>query len=100
MSETLKELPQLQQVAVDDALLDALVADLSALTEILAVMPKAAAAGRVVPQNVSLGEGVQQLRDNNLRGLQIRYRYEGDEWWDTLMQTPNGIKLTRIKQEY
>lgn len=99
MSETLKELPQLQQVVVDDALLDALVADLSALTEILAVMPKASA-GRVVPQNVPLGEGVQQLRDNHLRGLQIRYRYEGDEWWDTLMQTPNGIKLTRIKQEY
>ena len=99
MSEILKKLPQLQQVEVDDALLDALVTDLTALTEILAVMPKASA-GRIVPQNVPLAEGVQQLRDNTLRGLQVRYRYEGDEWWDTLMQTPNGIRLTRIKQEY
>jgi hypothetical protein len=99
MSETLKEFPQLQQVAVDDALLDALVADLTALTEILCVMPKAGA-GRVVPKTVPLDDGAQMLREGNLRGLQIRYRYEGDEWWDTLMQTPNGIRLTRIKQEY
>jgi hypothetical protein len=99
MSETLKDLPQLQQVAVDDALLDALVTDLAALTEILCVMPKAGA-GRVVPKTMPLQEGVQMLREGNLRGLQIRYRYEGDEWWDTLMQTPNGIRLTRIKQEY
>jgi hypothetical protein len=99
MSETLKEFPQLQQVEVDDALLDALVTDLTALTEILCVMPKAGA-GRVVPKTVPLDKGVQLLRDNTLRGLQIRYRYEGDEWWDTLMQTPDGIRLTRIKQEY
>ena len=99
MSETLKEFPQLQQVEVDDALLDALVADLSALTEILCVMPKSGA-GRVVPKTMPLAEGAQMLRENTLRGLQIRYRYEGDEWWDTLMQTPNGLRLTRIKQEY
>ncbi len=99
MSETLKELPQLQQVEVDDALLDALVTDLTALTEILCVMPKAGA-GRVVPKTMPLAEGAKMLRENNLRGLQIRYRYEGDEWWDTLMQTPSGMRLTRIKQEY
>jgi hypothetical protein len=99
MSETLKELPQLQQIAVDDALLDALVTDLTALTEILCVMPKAGV-GRVVPKTMPLEDGVQMLREGNLRGLQIRYRYEGDEWWDTLMQTPGGLRLTRIKQEY
>ena len=99
MSEALKELPQLQQVEVDDALLDALVTDLSALTEILCVMPKAGS-GRVLPKTMPLDEGVQMLRGNNLRGLQVRYRYDGDEWWDTLMQTPNGIRLTRIKQQY
>ena len=49
MSETLKELPQLQQVEVDDALLDALVTDLTALTEILCVMPKAGAFSRPLP---------------------------------------------------
>jgi len=99
MSAGIKDLPQLQQVEVDDTLLDALVTDLTALTEILCVMPKAGA-GRVVPKTMPLAEGVQMLRENNLRGLQVRYRYEGDEWWDTLMQTPNGLRLTRIKQEY
>jgi len=74
MSETLKELPQLQQVAVDDALLDALVVDLASLTEILCVMPKAGA-GRVVPKTMPLEDGVQMLREGNLRGLQIRYRH-------------------------
>ena len=99
MSDGLNDLPQLQQVALDAGLLDALIVDLSALTELLAVIPKATA-GYVVPKTVPLEEGVQLLRNGNLRGLQIRYRYQGDEWWDTLMQTPGGIQLTRIKQEY
>ena len=88
MSETLKEFPQLQQVEVDDALLDALVTDLTALTEILCVMPKAGA-GRVVPKTVPPDEGVQLLRDITLRGLQTRYRYEGDERWYRSIQTPS-----------
>lgn len=99
MSEMLKELPALQQVRLDDAMLDALLLDLGELTDLLLVIPKASA-GYIVPQVVPLDEGVRLLRDGNLRGLQVRYRYEGDEWWDTLMNTPAGIRLTRIKQEY
>jgi hypothetical protein len=99
MSEALTPLPQLQRAAVDDSLLDALVTDLSALTEILCVIPKAEP-GRVAVTSIPLEEGVNLLRAGSLRGLQVRYRYEGDEWWDTLLQTPNGIRLTRIKQEY
>lgn len=99
MAESIKDLPQLQQIEVDDALLAALVGDLTQLTEILCVMPKAGA-GRVVPKNMPLEEGAQMLLQGDLRGLQIRYRFEGAEWWDTLMQTPKGIRLTRIQQEY
>lgn len=94
-----RELPQLQQVELGDALLEALVLDLTELTDIQLVIPKAAA-GYIVPQVLPLSEGVQLLREGDLRGLQIRYLYEGDEWWDTLMNTGKGIRLTRIKQEY
>ena len=58
MSDGLNDLPQLQQVALDAGLLDALIVDLSALTELLSVIPKATA-GYVVPKTVPLEEGVK-----------------------------------------
>lgn len=34
-------------------------------------------------------------------GLQIRYRHDGREWWDTLMARPDGrFRLVRIEQRW
>jgi len=93
------KLPELHQTILDDQTLEALFADLQACTDILAVMPKAGP-GYVTPKDVGLEEGERLLKEGSLRGLQIRYRYQGEEWWDTLIQRDNQIHITRIQQNF
>lgn len=92
-------LPELHQAELDPATLEALFTDLEAFTKILAVIPKATQ-GHVEPKNISLNQGRELILKGQLRGLQIRYQYDGNEWWDTLICTPSGVRITRIKQEY
>jgi len=35
-----------------------------------------------------------------VRGLQIRYRHEDAEWWDTLMNQGERWRLVRIRHEW
>lgn len=94
-----KKLPELQQSILDPETVRALFADLKACTEVLAVMPKAGP-GYVTPEDIGLDEGEALLNEGKLRGLQIRYHYQGEEWWDTLIQRDGQIHITRIQQNY
>ena len=94
-----RELPELHQAELGPETLEALFADLQTLTQILTVIPKATR-GHIQPEYISLAQGRELILNGKLRGLQIRYMYDGDEWWDTLIITSNGIRITRIKQEY
>ena len=89
-------LPDLHQADLDPQTLGSLFEDLSACADIFAVIPKTGT-GYVAPANISLDEGKEMLLAGQLRGLQIRYKYNGGEWWDTLIQFPDAIRLTRIK---
>lgn len=92
-------LPELHQTVLTADQLNALFSDLQACTEILLVMPKAAP-GYVGVKEVSLEEGKQLLVNGDLRGLQIRYRYQNEEWWDTLIHRDGQIHITRIQQNF
>ena len=98
MSTTL-ELPELTQATLDPEIFNQLFEDLEACTQILAVIPKAGP-GYIAPKSINLTEGQELLASQQLRGLQIRYSYQGDEWWDTLINDGSNIRLTRIKQVY
>jgi len=77
---------------LDPATLAALFADLEELTEIDEVLIKGTASSHA---GVA---GLAQARlalDSGARAIQIRYRWAGKAWLDTLMQTPNGIRLVR-----
>lgn len=92
-------LPELHQTILDDTTLSALFSDLETFTEVLSVIAKAGP-GYVTPKNISLQEGHELITQDKVRGLQIRYQYAGDEWWDTLIKTPDGIRITRIKPDF
>ena len=94
-----KPLPELHQTVLTPDTLRALFADLEACTEILAVMPKAGP-GYVTPEDIGLAEGQALLSEGKLRGLQIRYRYQNEEWWDTLINRDGNIAITRIQQDF
>lgn len=99
MSTQPKALPELLQTALDAKTLDALFDDLEACTEILAALPKTGT-GYTTPQLINLREGQRLLAEGKLRGLQIRYRYQGEEWWDTLIQRHGQVQITRIQQNF
>ena len=45
-----------------------------------------------------LQEAEQLLLQRGVRGIQVRYEYEGARWCDTLMPTDGGVRLVRIRQ--
>ncbi len=97
------ELPDLQQSVLDQATLDQLFIDLASLTEITEIIPKAAAAG-YVPENtvITLDEARALLLAGSIRGLQIRYNYQGSQWWDTLLPASDGegFRIVRIEHNF
>ena len=52
-------------------------------------------------QNLELHEAAAMLIAGQLRGLQIRYKHAGSQWWDTIMQAPNSVfRITRIQYNF
>lgn len=97
MEEELKELPELLDQIIDEPTLQALVADIEGLTQVSEVLVKGAAQARASGGPLSAGQAVEMLRAGLIRGVQIRYRHEGVEWMDTLMQTPQGTRVVRMR---
>ncbi len=97
MEEELKELPELLDQVIDEPTLQALVADIEGLTQVFEVLVKGAAQARASGGPLSPSQAVDMLRAGQVRGVQIRYRHEGVEWMDTLMQTPQGTRVVRMR---
>lgn len=97
------ELPDLQQSVLDPATLEQLFADLAACTEITEIIPKAAAEGYVPEHSaITLKDARELLLAKKIRGLQIRYNYQGSQWWDTLLPAPGGegFRIVRIQHDF
>ena len=48
----------------------------------------------------NLSAARQQLFAGTVRRIQVRYAWQNQNWIDTLSQTPAGIKLIRIAQQF
>lgn len=94
-----ERLREFHEAFVDAATLEQLFVDLDAVADVLAVMAKGGSTDRAHGGTMSLEEGRSLFVAQKVRGLQIRYRYQGSEWWDTLMHTPKGVRIVRIEQE-
>lgn len=89
-------LADLQDAILDPGTVTALFADLAGCTEVLGVLIKNGPTAPAPDGIIDLARGRDLLDAGSVRGIQIRYRYQGQEWWDTLMRTPLGIRLVRI----
>lgn len=94
-----ERLREFHEAFVDPATLERLFVDLEGAAEVLAVLVKGGGRDRAHGGTLTLEEGRQLFVARKIRGLQIRYRYQGAEWWDTLMHTPKGVRVVRIEQE-
>ncbi|HEY6556577.1 MAG TPA: hypothetical protein VI072_04860 [Polyangiaceae bacterium] len=88
------ELADVQDAVLDAATLDQLFFDLSQLAELLEVRLKGGAS-----DYAEAAPGLESARAalDAKAAVQIRYRYAGAEWIDTLMPTGAGVRLVRMK---
>ncbi|MEQ2007801.1 MAG: hypothetical protein ABMA26_13475 [Limisphaerales bacterium] len=100
MSETLV-LPDLRSSTVDLAEVERLLNDIEACAQITEIIPKQSAQG-YAPETgmLTLDDARQLLRARAVRGLQIRYRHDSADWWDTLMVAGENFRLVRIRHEF
>ncbi len=89
--------PVLTESFLDAATLASLFDDIEALGRILLVSVKGQ--GRANGESVALRDAYALFRERAVAGVQIRYLHEGQEWWDTLMHTPQGVRLVRIAHD-
>lgn len=93
-------LPALQQAELDVATVAQLFRDLAHCTQVIAVLPRYTARTLVPPHTIELEAAHAGILDGTLRGVQVRYRYEGREWTDTLLAlAPGRTRLVRINAE-
>jgi hypothetical protein len=90
-------LPRLQEALLDVGTLEQLARDLQSFAQVDEVLLKGGAVAMTSGRPVSLPEALEALRQGRALGVQVRYRYDGTSWWDTLMRTPQGIRLVRIE---
>lgn len=90
------ELPELRETELDADGLRALFRDLVAATEIEGIRCKQAPDQRADAAGISPEEALAWLLEGRVRGVQVRYRYEGESWCDTILATPGGHRVVRV----
>ncbi|AWV89974.1 hypothetical protein [Bradymonas sediminis] len=93
------ELPEINQGLLDAATLAQYYQDLE-LTRVFGVMVKGGPERYANEQSVPLETARQLLADGLCHGIQIRYIWQDEEWWDTLVGTGDGVRLVRIKHAW
>jgi hypothetical protein len=95
------KLPELNMTLLDAAQVEQLLRDIEAGTQITQIIPKYAARGHVPDTaSVTLAQARELLATRAVRGLQLRYRYEDADWWDTLMLVGEQFRLVRIRHDF
>jgi hypothetical protein len=95
------KLPDLNMTLLDSAQVEQLFRDIEQCAQITEIIPKFAARGHV-PETATdtLAEARELIATRAVRGLQLRYRYEGADWWDTLMLVGDQFRLVRIRHDF
>lgn len=97
MSDASADLPELHSGDLDVETVGALFDDLERHAVILDVLVKAAPTRHVSDVAIPLREAQALLAAREVRGVQIRYRWQGAEWRDTLMQLPTAVRVVRMR---
>jgi ferredoxin-type protein NapG len=92
------ELAELHQGELDDDGLRALFRDLDSFAEIEEIRLKQAADLRAAPASPNLDDALTLLLAREVRGAQLRYRFGGEFWCDTVLSTPNGHRVVRMAE--
>lgn len=93
------DLPEINEAILDKATLDQLFDDVSQCTHLIEVIVKHDRRSQTPDANYTLHQARQLLEDGSAMGIQLRYQYDNAQWWDTLMRTPTGTRIVRIRHD-
>ncbi|MBX3275655.1 MAG: hypothetical protein KF729_35675 [Sandaracinaceae bacterium] len=97
MSEPDVPTPEVYQAELDPPTLARLFEDLATHAEVLEVRAKHAERAMTGEGTIDLDEARALLETRAVRGVQVRYRHEGELWLDTLMVGPTYVRLVRTR---
>lgn len=89
--------PVLVEGVIDPATLTRLFADLSAAATGVDVREKGAPRDYAGPAELTPAAVLERLLSGAARAAQIRYRFDGHEWTDTVLAVPNGFRVVRCR---
>jgi hypothetical protein len=85
----------LQVAVLDEGTVDQLFFDVGAAAELIDVAVRGGEDVRGAVSRPGLGEARDALVSGRAVGIQLRYRFRGVEWWDTLVRIEGGVRLVR-----
>lgn len=92
-------LPPVHIAEIDHEKLRELFCDVESLGEHIEIVLKHGSEGYVDPGSApSITDAMTQLLLGTALGVQLRYRFKGADWWDTVMRTTAGFRLVRIQR--
>ena len=93
------EFPDVNQGSLDEATRAQYFRDLEH-AEVFAVLVKGGPERYANQRSMELATAKKLFDKGLCHGLQIRYLWQGEEWWDTLFRTPREVRLVRIQQDW
>jgi len=91
------QLPELCEGVLDVSQVERLFTELAALTQVVAILEKGGAQEYGHTKGFDLETARRRLLSRQCCALQIRYRFDGAEWTDTLLSTAAGIRAVRCR---
>ena len=99
MTDLPEPLAPLQIAELDADKLSELVTDIEALGEELEIIVKRGPGYVENHGEITMANAVELLTRGLAHGVQLRYWYRGVYWWDTLMRTPDGVRIVRTQHD-
>ncbi|MFN7135303.1 MAG: hypothetical protein ACK4N5_24730, partial [Myxococcales bacterium] len=90
-------LPELQDTLLDADTLERLFTDVGACAELVEIMFKGGEQRYAQSARRDLTLAGEALLAGAVVAVQLRYRYRGVEWWDTLLREQAGVRLVRMQ---
>ena len=90
-------LADLQDAILEPETFRQLLFDVETQTQLIEIRVKGGAVAQATAEVHTLAGARALLESGSALGVQLRYRWQGFEWWDTLIRSPTGIRLVRIQ---
>ncbi|MCE9532252.1 MAG: hypothetical protein K8T89_14200 [Planctomycetes bacterium] len=91
--------PLLVEGAVDAAALQQLFTELATAAQFLGAKEKNGPTSLTGADELTLDMALARLLSGAARAIQIRYRFDGREWTDTIIAIPSGFRVVRCRHE-